>query len=31
LIIFAPIWLVVRLIVNKGWSEKGKRERERDK
>jgi len=30
-IIFVPIWVVVRLIVNKGWSEKGKRERERDK
>lgn len=28
-IFFAPIWLVVRLIVNKGWSEKGERERER--
>jgi len=30
-IIFIPIWVIVRLIVNKGWSEKGKRERERDK
>ncbi len=29
-IIFAPIWAVVRLIVNKGWSEKDKRERERE-
>ena len=28
-IIFVPIWVVVRLIVNKGWSEKGERERER--
>ena len=28
-IIFVPIWAVVRLIVNKGWSEKGERERER--
>ncbi len=24
-IIFVPIWAVVRLIVNKGWSEKGER------
>lgn len=30
-IIFVPIWVVVRLIVNKGWSEKKERERERDK
>lgn len=27
-IIFVPIWVVVRLIVNKGWSEKKDRERE---
>ena len=27
-IIFGSIWVVVRLIVNKGWSEKGERERE---
>ena len=30
-IIFIPIWVVVRLIVNKGWSEKGERERERER
>jgi len=30
LIIFGTIWLVVRLIVNKGWSEKPERERERE-
>jgi len=29
LIIWGLIWLVVRLIINKGWSEKGERERER--
>ena len=29
LIIFGSIWLVTRLIVNKGWSEKAERERER--
>ena len=26
---FVPIWVVVRLIVNKGWSEKGERERDK--
>jgi len=28
-IIFVPIWVMVRLIVNKGWNEKQERERER--
>ena len=28
-IIFVPIWVIVRLIVNKGWSEKGERERDK--
>jgi len=31
LIIFGSIWLVTRLIVNKGWSERKSRERERER
>ena len=26
-ILFVPIWVIVRLIVNKGWSEKGEKDK----